>query len=208
MTGTGVLGADPATGLAVSVKRGPDGIYVELEALEGGKPKRASLTKDMNPAEIDLAKALQLLELPREIGRDPQSGNTISAGIGRFGPYLKSGDLYVQLPADENVLTIGLNRAIDLVVAKHENLAKRLIRDFGKNPKTGDEVTAYRGRFGPYLKCGKLMANVPKGIDLDALALDEAIALLQAKAKAPAKKGKSAASKKAAAKPRAKAKKA
>ncbi len=205
--GTGPLGNDPATGLAVSVKRGPYGTYVELAAAEGGKPKRASLTKDMNPADLDLDKALKLLELPREIGKDPQSGHTISAGIGRFGPYLKSGDLYVQLPADENVLTIGLNRAIDLVVAKHESVAARLIRSFGTDPATGSEIAAYKGRFGPYLKSGKLMANVPKGVDLDALAPDEALALLKAKAKVPAKKGK-AVPKKAAAKPRAKAKKA
>ncbi len=195
-TGNRGLGADPETGRAISIKKGPYGVYVQLDAAEGEKPKRVSLAKGMSPADIDLSRALQLLELPRGIGTDPQTGNQISAGIGRFGPYLKSGDLYVQLPPGEDVLTIGLNRAIDLVVAKHENVAKRLIRSIGRHPKTGDEITAFKGRFGPYVKSGKLMANVPKAVSLETMTVEEAAALLAAKAK-PAK-GKAGAKKTAA----------
>ena len=191
------IGVDPETGRAISVKKGPYGVYVQLDAADGDKPKRVSLAKGMSAADIDLSRALQLLELPREIGNDPSTGNKISAGIGRFGPYLKSGDLYVQLPPGEDVLTIGLNRAIDLVVAKHESVAKRLIRFIGKHPKTGDDITAYRGRFGPYLKSGKLMANVPKGADIEAMTAEDAAALLAAKAK-PAKGKAKAGAKKAA----------
>ncbi len=187
--GNRAIGSDPVTGRAISVKKGPYGVYVQLDAVEGEKPKRVSLAKGMAAADIDLARALQLLELPREIGRDPQTGNNITAGIGRFGPYLKTGDLYVQLPPGEDVLTIGLNRAIDLVVAKHESVAKRLIRVIGTHPKGGAEITASKGRFGPYIKSGKLMANVPKGADIEAMTVEEAVALLAAKAK-PAAKGK------------------
>ena len=195
------IGADPETGRAISVKKGPYGVYVQLDGAEGEKPKRVSLAKGMSAADIDLSRALQLLELPRAIGRDPQTGNAISAGIGRFGPYLKSGDLYVQLPPGEDVLTIGLNRAIDLVVAKHESVAKRLIRVIGPHPKSGDEIVAYKGRFGPYLKSGKLMANVPKNADIEAMTVEEAAALLAAKAKPAKGKGKAGTKTAAAKKP-------
>ena len=143
-----------------------------------------------------MASALKLLELPRQIGTDPQTGNMISAGIGRFGPFLKTGDLYVQIPAGDDVLTIGLNRAVDLVVAKHESVAKRLIRDIGEHPKSKAVITAYKGRFGPYIKSGKLMANVPKTIDIETMSVEDAVALLEAKGKTPGKgkaKGKTAA---------------
>ncbi len=209
--GTGDLGIDPKTGRTIAMKRGPYGMYVELAAEEGGKPKRASLLKGMVPADMTLDIAAQLLSLPREVGKDPENGQMILANTGKFGNYLKSGDLFVQLPADEDLFTIGLNRAVDLVVAKRESVAKRLIREFGPHPKSGDAIAAYKGRFGPYLKAGKLMANVPKNADIEAMTIEEAAAILDTRAKVPAKKGKAkggakAPAKKAIAKPRAKAK--
>ena len=126
---------------------------------------------------------LQWLQLPREVGKDPETGKAISANVGRFGPYLKVGELFASLPKDEDVLTIGLNRAIDLIVEKRESLAKRLIRSMGDHPETGDSIEAYKGKFGPYLKSGKLMASLPKTADVETMTLDDAVKLLPPRAR-------------------------
>src|SRR5690606_33140559 len=94
----------------------PFGVYLQLGEAEGDeKPKRASLPKNLAPAEVDLKKALALLALPREIGRHPDDGKPITAGIGRYGPYVKHGSTYRSLSEGDDVLTIGLNRAVALV---------------------------------------------------------------------------------------------
>src|SRR5437762_7295359 len=118
--GPKLLGEDPAGGLPVTLRKGPYGNYVQLGEASGNgkskeKPKRASLPRGLPPAELDLARALALLALPREVGRHPVSGEAIIAGIGRFGPYLKHGPAYKSLGADDDVLTIGLNRAVSLL---------------------------------------------------------------------------------------------
>ncbi|HYM04154.1 MAG TPA: type I DNA topoisomerase, partial [Stellaceae bacterium] len=110
------LGTDPASGLGVSLRKGPYGIYVQLgEGLEDEKPKRVSLPKGVTPADVDLAAALKLLALPRDVGAHPEDGKTITAGIGRFGPYIKHGDAFRSLPAGDDVLTVGLNRAVSIL---------------------------------------------------------------------------------------------
>ena len=109
------LGDDPATKLAVTVRKGPYGHYVQLgEKTDDGKPKRVSLAKGIDPASIDLDAALGMLALPRDLGTHPETGDPISAGIGKFGPYLKHGKAFVSLPKDDDVLTVGLNRAVVL----------------------------------------------------------------------------------------------
>jgi DNA topoisomerase-1 len=111
-----VLGNDPATGLPVSVKKGPYGHYIQLgEADNGEKPKRVALPRGVKPEDVDLETALGLLSLPREIGKHPETGEPIVAGIGRFGPYLKHGAVFASLGADDDVLTIGLNRAVTVL---------------------------------------------------------------------------------------------
>jgi DNA topoisomerase-1 len=192
---TRVLGNDPATGLPVTAKVGPYGAYLQIGPAPDEKPKRVSLPKGVAIATIDLDTALQWLQLPREVGQDPETGKLISANVGRFGPYLKVGELFASLPKDEDVLTIGLNRAIDLIVEKRESLAKRLICSLGNHPETGEAIETYKGKFGPYLKAGKLMASLPKSADAETMTLEDAVALLAAKGKAPAKKGKGKATK-------------
>src|SRR5205823_5516804 len=111
-----LLGNDPATGLSVTVKKGPYGHYIQLgDSENGNKPKRVALPRSIKPADVDLETALGLLALPREVGRHPETGETIIAGIGRFGPYLKHGSSFVSLPADDDVLNVGLNRAVTLL---------------------------------------------------------------------------------------------
>ena len=117
--GTKKLGEDPKTGLDVTVRSGRFGPYVQLgEAVNGEKPKRASLPKGMAPEDIDLDRALALLSLPREVGRHPEDGEPIRAGIGRFGPYVQHGKTYANLESADDVFTIGLNRAVTLIAEK------------------------------------------------------------------------------------------
>ncbi|WP_114393573.1 type I DNA topoisomerase [Oleisolibacter albus] len=185
------LGNDPETGLPVALKRGPYGVYVQLgvAASKEDKPKRVSLPRGMNPADVDLEIALKLLALPRSLGPHPESGEEILAGIGRFGPYLKHGDAYKNLPPDDDVLTIGLNRAVVLL---GNAPAKKAVqgRELGAHPKDGKPVKVGSGRFGPYVQHNKLFASIPKAMNADEVTLEQALELLAAKAaKDTAKKG-------------------
>jgi DNA topoisomerase-1 len=178
-----VLGHDPATGEAVTLRKGPFGVYVQLG--EGDKeakvkPKRASLPRTVSPADVTLEMALGLLALPREIGIHPETGRPIVAGIGRFGPYLKLGPVYKSLGKDDDVLTIGLNRAVVLLAdAKAKATPLRVV---GNHPADHEEIAIYRGRFGPYLQHDGVRANLPRGVTPEAITLDEALALLSARA--------------------------
>lgn len=180
-----MLGTDPKTGLMVSIRKGPYGFYAQLgEAEKGGpKPKRASLLKRMDPAAMGLAEALKLLSLPRELGS--HDGQTVLAGVGRYGPYLKHGDRYVNLTDEDNVLEIGINRAVKVIEetpAKGGGRGRAAAKALGDHPDDGKPITTGSGRYGPYVKHGKLYASIPKDISADSLTLDEAVALLAAKA--------------------------
>ncbi len=158
------------------------------------KPKRASLPKGTDPNAVDLDRALKLLSLPREIGVDPESGEMIVAGIGRFGPYLKYGDKYQSLGKDDDVLEIGLNRAV-VVIAEGRNKPGRkgagAAKTLGNHPQDGRAITLRSGRFGPYVQHGQVRATLPKDMDATNVSVDSAVALLAAKAaKEPATKGK------------------
>lgn len=185
------LGVDPETNQNVVMKRGPYGVYVQLgEAVaKGEKPKRVSLPRGLNPQDVDLNTALALLSLPRSLGMHPSSGQEIQAGIGRFGPYLKHGDAYKNIPPDDDVLTIGLNRAVVLL---GDGPVKKAVagRELGNHPKDGKPISIGSGRFGPYVKHNKLFASITKAYNADTLTLEQAVELLAAKAaKDTAKKG-------------------
>jgi DNA topoisomerase I len=201
------LGRDPETDAPVTLRKGPYGWYVQLgEAKEKEKPKRASLPKGLSPAEIDLDKALALLALPRTVGLHPESGEPITAGIGRFGPYIKHGSTYKSIGADDDVLTIGLNRAVSLLAEPASGRGRRGAggggRSLGDHPADGKPVTVGNGRYGPYVRHGKLFASIPRDKDPGAVTLEEAVQLLEAQAakakdggKAPRAKARSSAAK-------------
>ncbi len=183
--GVRALGQDPATGEEVTLRSGRFGDYVQQG--EGEKPKRCSLPKAMAPADVTLEQALALLSLPREVARHPTSGEPIMAGVGRYGAYVQHGKTYANLGKDDDVLTIGANRAIDLIVAKESGAGARRFgagsgRALGEHPTLGGAVTVKEGRFGPYVNHGKINATLPKGVDAAALTLEEAVAALAAKA--------------------------
>ena len=201
-----LLGHDP-NGAAVTLRKGPYGLYVQLGEAEGSqKPKRASLPKGMDPDSVDLDRALQLLSLPRPIGPHPDDGEMIEAGIGRFGPYVRHGKTYASIKDAEEVFTIGMNRAVELIAQKNARGAGRTaakpLRELGDHPE-GGSVAVYSGRYGPYVKWEKVNATLPKEITPEAVTLEQALELIEAKkpAKKTAAKGtKAAAKKKSAAK--------
>ena len=180
----GVLGIDPETGLKVIIKKGPYGIYLQLG--EEKKPKRTSIPKLVEASTINLDKALSFLSLPRLIGKHPETGQDISAGIGRYGPYLKYDINFISIPADETVINIGLNHAVVLIGENSEKLGKVL----GDHPDGNGKVLAKSGRFGPYVEYNKIRATLPKSMSLEEIDLDKAIELIVAKAAKPSKSKK------------------
>ncbi|MGE0154613.1 MAG: type I DNA topoisomerase [Reyranellaceae bacterium] len=197
------LGLDPQTGLMVTVRKGPYGVYVQLgEAKEKEKPKRVSVPKHMNPLELTLEQALGLLRLPRDVGPHPEGGQMITAGLGRFGPYVKHGSTYKSLPADDDVLTIGLNRAVSLLAeAKPGRGRAAPLKVLGQHPDDNQPVELFSGRYGHYVKHGKTNATVPGDIEPLAITLEQALPLLAARAAKTGAKPKKAARSKAAKKP-------
>src|SRR5215471_2064601 len=201
-----VLGQDPETGFDVTVKTGRFGPYIQLgeqkDYAEDEKPKRAGIPKGTTAADVDLELALKLLSLPREIGRHPETGSPITAGIGRFGPFVRHDKTYASLEAGDEVFDIGLNRAVTLIA---EKAAKGPSRRFGADPgkPLGDHptlgaVAVKSGRYGAYVTAGGVNATIPSDKDKDSITLAEAIALIDERA---AKGGGKAARKAKAAKP-------
>ncbi|GCE90468.1 DNA topoisomerase I [Komagataeibacter diospyri] len=186
--GMRVLGNAP-TGEEVTVRRGPWGLYVQQGEPDPedkkAKPKRATIPRGLDGDKITLEQAVGLLSLPRIVGIHPELGEPIEAGLGRFGPYVKMGAVYGSLDKDDDVLTVGLNRAVDA-------LAKKLasIRTIGPHPRDGEPVMVRKGRFGPYVQHGSIVATVPRGQDMNDVTMDEALTLLTEKGKPLKAKGK------------------
>jgi DNA topoisomerase-1 len=181
----GILGNDPESGLEVAMKTGRFGPYVQLG--DGKEAKRSSIPKTWEPESIDLEKALMLLSLPREIGAHPETGKPITAGIGRYGPFVQSDGKFANLPDVEEVFTVGQNRAVDLLAAKAAGGGRRnapaVIASLGDHPD-GGPVTVRDGRYGPYVNHGKINATLPKDVKPDAITLPQALELIAAKAAA------------------------
>lgn len=195
------LGVDVSTGEKVTLRKGPFGIYVQLgeatgEGKEKTKPKRQGLPKGLSPDDVTLDVAMNLLALPREIGKHPETGDMILAGIGRFGPYLKHGPAFKSLPAGDDVLSIGINRAVEvLAMAKGAGRGGKAtaLKNLGKDPATSEDVEVFSGRYGPYVKSGKVNATLPRDITPETVTLEQALELIAKRAAAgPSKKGKRA----------------
>jgi DNA topoisomerase-1 len=188
--GTKKLGEDPVTGLDVTVRSGRFGPYLQIgeTVKDAEKPKRAGLPKGVAPDEIDLPQALKLLSLPREVGRSPEDGEPIRAGIGRFGPYVQHGKIYANLESAEEVFTIGLNRAITLIAEKIAKGPRKGRfgadpgRPLGDHPTKGGPIAAKKGRYGPYVSHDGVNATLPSDKTPETITLDEAVALLNARA--------------------------
>ncbi|USU06945.1 type I DNA topoisomerase [Sphingomonadaceae bacterium OTU29LAMAA1] len=199
------LGKDPATGLEVERKSGRFGPYIQLG--EGKEAKRASIPKDL-PGDLDLEWALKLLSLPRTIGAHPETGEPITASIGRYGPYLAHAGKYARLQSTADVFETGMNAAVVKLAEAAagggrpaRGAARAPLKELGKHPRTELEIKLMEGRYGPYVTDGETNATLPKSITPDALTLEEAAQLIDDRAAAaPAKGKKKAPAKKAAAK--------
>jgi DNA topoisomerase-1 len=208
-----VLGNDPASGLPVHFKNGRFGPYVQLgEASEDSdeKPKRQSIPKGWSAAEIDLDKALKLLSLPRDVGAHPEDGAMITAGIGRYGPFIKHNSTYANLKEVDEVFEVGINRAVDLIAEKKAGGGKggrrgqaAPLKELGPHPTTGKTIGVYSGRYGPYVKHDKTNATLPKDITPETVTLEQAVDLVNARAAKEAEGGGKKGKAKAAPKPRA-----
>ena len=190
-----VLGED--NGDVISVKTGRFGPYVQRgEATkEAPKPPRASLPKGWTKGDMDLDKALQLLNLPREIGPHPEDGVMIEAGLGRYGPFIKHGSTYANIKDVDEVFTIGMNRAMEELAKKaargggRTRAAATPLKELGEHPTEGGPVNVMDGRYGPYIKFGKINATLPKDVEPGDVTMDMAVALIAEKAaKAPKKR--------------------
>jgi DNA topoisomerase-1 len=206
------LGTCPETNKPVFLKVGRFGPYVQRGTPEDEeKPQNASLLKGLKPEDIDLATALKLLTLPRNLGNHPTLGEPVMAYNGRFGPYVKCVEETRSLPADVSPLDVTLAQAVELLAqpkARGRGAAakKEPLKVFDPSPVTSNQVQLLDGRYGPYLTDGETNASLPKGSSVEELTFAEALDLLAARAalgpskKKRAKAAKSAAPKSAAAK--------
>jgi DNA topoisomerase-1 len=215
--GTKVLGKDPYTAEEITLRSGRFGPYVQRG--EGKEAKRSSLPKGWTPATIDIEKALALLSLPRDVGKHPETGKMISAGLGRYGPFVLHDGTYANVESIEDVFSIGLNRAVTVLAEKQakgrgaRGGTPAALKELGDHPDGGGKITVRDGRYGPYVNFGKVNATLPRGKDPQTVTMEEALALIAEKeakggGKKPARKAaapkKAAAAKKPAAKTAAK----
>jgi DNA topoisomerase I len=151
--------------------------------------------KNILPDTVNLEIALQLLELPRDLGPHPEGGKKVHAAIGRFGPYVSHDGHFKSIPRDESVFDITLERAVALLKEPKAFSARGALKVLGKHPQDGQPVALYSGRYGPYVKHGKTNATIPASADPAKITLEEALALLAAKTGKSAKPRKAAAPK-------------
>ncbi len=192
------LGEDPETGMDILLKEGPFGPYVQLgDDEQEGKPRRVSLPKGMEPNSVTYDLANQLLSLPRELGEHPDTGKPVEASIGRYGPYVRHDGRFVSIKDPDDVLTIDLKRALQLIAeapARGRSSAN-VLKELGEHPD-GGPVQVLDGRYGPYVKYQKINATIPKDVEPTSVTLEMALDLIATKAAAKKTPKKSSSRKK------------
>jgi len=189
---------DPETGRAVYLRHGRFGPYLELEQTEEEhedkkkKPHRVSVPKDLDPADLTEETAKKLIALPRTLGKHPETGEEIAAGLGRYGPYVKQARDYRNVESWQKALEIELNEALEILKQPKRGRGQRrqrtVLEELGEHESAAGPIQVLDGRYGPYVTDGKTNASLPKGADPKALTLEKAVEMLDAKRKAPKKK--------------------
>ncbi len=178
LAGPKEIGVYPETGEMITLRKGPYGFYIQVgEGTKEKKPKRVSIPKNFEPEEIGLNTTIQLLGLPRKLGFHPETNKTVSAGIGRYGPYILHDKKYKALEKTDNILDIELERAIELI-AKPTIRGNATLKNFGEHPEEKKEITAHDGKYGPYVKCGKINASLLGDHTIDNINLEDAVKLV------------------------------
>lgn len=191
------LGTDPESGLPIYVKAGPFGPYLQLGDVteEQPKPKRTGIPNNFDPASISLDEALGLLSLPRRLGKHPETDKVVNVGIGRFGPYVLHDKKYGNFDRKAHtfewqgktydVLNVTLPVAVEMLSRSKTRAAPTPLKDLGSHPEDKAPVQIFEGRYGPYVKHGKVNATIPKDRDPTEVTLEEAVGLLKEKAGKP-----------------------
>ena len=184
--GPEVLGEDPETGKPIYLMNGRFGPYLQLGDREEGskkKPKTGSIPKTWDPASVTIDMAIQLLNLPRKLGKHPEDGKAIETAFGRYGPYVKHEKEYRSLNSEDEVFSLTLEQAIELLSQPkaRRKSSQKVLKEIGKHPDTGEELQVLDGRFGPYVKAGKTNASLPRGMTVDELTLEKAAELVDKK---------------------------
>ncbi|MGZ3816352.1 MAG: topoisomerase C-terminal repeat-containing protein, partial [Bdellovibrio sp.] len=182
--GADALGKDPQTGLSVYVLNGRYGPYVQLGDVtpEFDKPKRASLPPGTQPEQVDLKMALELLSLPKTLGKHPGTGKEIKAGLGRFGPFVVHEGDYRSIPKGESIFTITLERALEMLNQPKKGRGRAApLKELGAHPESGEAIQVFNGPYGPYIKSGKVNVSLPEGTTPDTVTLEQAAALITEK---------------------------
>jgi len=194
-----LLGTDPETGMPVTLRTGRFGPYVQLgDGTKEEKPKRASIPKGVDANTVELPYALKLLSLPREIGLHPETSKPITAGLGRYGPFILHDGTYANLPTVEEVFDVGINRAVALLAEKKagggkgrfQRAAPTVLKELGDHPSEGGKVQVLSGRYGPYVKHGDVNATLPRGREPADLTMEQAVELIAERAAKGPSKGK------------------
>ena len=185
-----VLGIHPEADRPVLLKSGPYGPYVQLgDDDQEGKPKRVSLPPGVEPDDVDFDLGVRIIDLPREVGEHPESGQPITANIGRYGPYVKHKGTFASLKDDDDVLTVGHQRAVELIRQKeNRNKPERVV---GSHPESGEPIEVWKGRYGPYVKHDGTNASLKDDQSIDALTMEEALDLLAEKGDTATQKARS-----------------
>ncbi|ARA92472.1 DNA topoisomerase I [Rhodothermaceae bacterium RA] len=183
-----VLGIHPETDMPILLRKGPYGPYVQLgDDEQEGKPKRMSLPKGVEPGEVTRQMAIDLLSLPRTLGKHPETGQDVRVNIGRYGPYAQHGSTFASLKKDDDIFSIDLDRALELIAEKEAK--NKPLRVLGTHPESGEVVEVWNGRYGPYVKHKRTNATIPKDRDPEGITMEEALELLREREASRGKRG-------------------
>lgn len=191
LSGADALGQDPESGLPIYVLNGRYGPYVQLGDVdsENSKPKRTSIPAPLQMEDVDMEKALFLLSLPKTLGQHTSLDKDVKLGIGRFGPYVVCDGDFRSVPKSEPLFEVNFEFAMNLLSQpKKGRGAATALKEFGEHPEAGDKIQLFNGKYGPYVKCGKVNASLEEGMTMESITAEQAIALLEPKIKKKTKK--------------------